>query len=106
MTVRFERPLAGRPNSTAYCIESAVCGVRYSVNMEVYELGVKLSDTNRLANAVIGRHETPWAAEQMIEQINREEFPEQRRIERLKKSLKDFYGNSTQLAFVYTKQAA
>jgi Txe/YoeB family toxin of Txe-Axe toxin-antitoxin module len=76
------------------------------VNMEVYLLGAKPSETEKLATAVIGKHETPWEAEQMIEQINREEFPGQPRIESLKRSLSDFYGKREILAFVYTKQAA
>lgn len=74
--------------------------------MEVYELGAKPGETCRLATALIGKHESPWEAEQMIEQINREEFPGQPRIERLKKSLSDFYGKTGNLAFVFTKQAA
>jgi Txe/YoeB family toxin of Txe-Axe toxin-antitoxin module len=76
------------------------------VKMEVYEVGAKSRETNRLATAVIGKHKTPWEAEQMIEQINREEFPGQPRIESLKRSLSDFYGKPGILAFVYTKQAA
>jgi Txe/YoeB family toxin of Txe-Axe toxin-antitoxin module len=71
--------------------------------MEVYELGATPS---RLATAVIGKHKTSWEAERMIEQINRDEFPEQARIEMLKKSLSAFYGNTRILAFVYTKEAA
>lgn len=76
------------------------------VNMEVYELGLKPSETNKLATALIGVHETPCEAERMIEQINQKAFPEQPRIERLKKSLSDYYGKTRILAFVYTKQAA
>jgi Txe/YoeB family toxin of Txe-Axe toxin-antitoxin module len=55
---------------------------------------------------LIGVHETPCEAERMIEQINQKAFPEQPRIERLKKSLSDYYGKTRILAFVYTKQAA
>jgi hypothetical protein len=74
------------------------------VNIEVFDLGEKSSETNRLATAVISKHETPWEAEQMIEQINREEYPGQPRIERLKKAFLSFYGKTRILAFVYTKQ--
>jgi hypothetical protein len=69
-------------------------------------VGAEPGETKRLATAVIGKHETPLEAERMIEQINREEFPKQPRIETLKKSLSNFYGKTRMLAFVYTKQAA